>query len=224
MQKGGGLAAIFCAILIALQAVISSVLSLPFGMRDAAQLAVSTGTVGSLFASDTLRVILGVFLLVMVAAASARSGARARAKGQTNWVAVIGVVAAILVCVSGVVSVLSLISLLEGQSTGTPLDSLGPFVFLAQILFAIALFLLTLWQFLLGLNSLINHSFPGLVSLFGMGSVVLTLVAIFLPDLQTLALIANLAWLILIGLIMLNTSEPVLPVAPRLLTAPRNER
>ena len=76
MQKGGGLAAIFCAVLIALEAIVTSALDQPFGLRAAVQEGIATGTAGSLFASNTLRIILGVFLLVMVTAVSARSGAR----------------------------------------------------------------------------------------------------------------------------------------------------
>lgn len=224
MQKGGGFAAIFCAILLALQAVIASVLEQPDGLRDTANQIVMTGTAGSLFASDTLRIILGVFLLVMVVAVSARSGARARAKGQTNWVSVLGVLSAMLVCASGLISVLNLIAVLESQSTGTVQTSQGFFATLSQLTFAIALFLLTVWQFLLGLNSLLNRSFPSLVSLMGIGSVVLTVIAMLMPELQTIALIINMLWLIIMGLVMIATPEQIVPAAPRLLTAPRNDR
>ncbi len=223
MQKGGGLAAIFCAVLIALEAVITSVMDQPFGLRDAAELGITTGTAGSLFASDTLRIILGVFLLVMIVAVSARSGARTRAKGQTNWVSVVGVVSAILVCVSGIISVLTLVAIFDSQSTGSSQASNGLFISLAQFLFALALFLLAVWQLLLGLNSLLNRSFPGLVSLLGIGSVVLTLVSVVMPDLQSFALIVNLIWLVSIGLVMIATPENIVPASPRLLTAPRNE-
>ena len=224
MQKGGGFAAIFCAILLALQAVIALVLEQPDGLRDTANQIVMTGTAGSLFASDTLRIILGVFLLVMVVAVSARSGARARAKGQTNWVSVLGVLSAMLVCASGLISVLNLIAVLESQSTGTVQTSQGFFATLSQLTFAIALFLLTVWQFLLGLNSLLNRSFPSLVSLMGIGSVVLTVIAMLMPELQTIALIINMLWLIIMGLVMIATPEQIVPAAPRLLTAPRNDR
>ena len=208
MQKGGGIAAIFCAVLIALQAGIALLGAQPFGLGGATQAV--TGDVGSLFASETLRIVLGAFLLPLVAAASARSGARARAKRQTNWVAVVGKVAAFLVCVSGAFSVYLLLE------ESAPAQPVGMIAVLAQVLFGSALFLLTLWQLLLGLNSLLNHSFPGLVSLLAIVSSVLSVISIFMPAMLVIALGLTLIWMVSMGLTMLATPDQIVPAGPPL--------
>lgn len=225
MQKGGGIAAIFCAVLIALQAAVAVLNNQPFGLSGATQ-AVSGGQtgIGSLFASETLRMVLGAFLLLLVSAASARSGARAKAKGQTNWVSVIGLVAAVLVCVSGACSVYLLMDapIDPAAAASSSSDLIATF---AQFLFGIALFLLTIWQLLLGFNSLLNRSFPGLVSLLAIASAVLSVISILIPDLLIIGLLLTLCWLVATGLAMLATRDPIVPAAPPLLiTAPRNQK